>query len=132
MKKTISFGIIALLLIGLSSAIYFNSKQEALNYKQEQITNRAHDLAQVPTIFKDKELNCVYLHIDDTIPKCFVYYNFSYAGEMIRSRTTVLENATETEVNSIIKEDIKEYIKRQYDKIRIEYTATTFKSNAVN
>lgn len=122
MKKTIVIGIIALMAIGFSFAVYLaNTKEEALSYIDTKIAERddAISSASITATYTTDKVCSV--NLDKEI-RCKLCFDFEYNKETIDTCITTRNGSTTKEDDAKVRDKIMSIIDRDYMQENAEYT----------
>lgn len=132
MKKTITLGIIFLLVISSAIALY-SSKEEARTAILNYISTRDTTVNQtVTTITYTKEPECKLIESKEKIyDVCIISFEFNYNKETIESQISVLGDSTDEEIDNKVNKYVKEHIKQNYPKEEFKYERTGFSGRKI-
>ncbi len=127
MKKTIIFISVFLLFGIIVAAITFNSRQEALDYKDNYISSRDNAISNlVTTITYVTDKEC-YIYPREYCEVCFTYDGDDDVSECMQ----VSENSTVVEIDDLIKKFVRKELEDSFMVEEIKYTKDILKDRVI-
>lgn len=125
MKKIAIILIILLIVVNITSitsAILYNSKQEALDYFETYKANREKDIAKVVSTINFTTNKICTIDYESEDIKCRVCFNYTFNNRTVEDCLVIEETSNITQTKKDVENFVKKKIRKKYPLEEVSYT----------